>query len=66
MLKLLTISLTELETLETFVPNYVSITRAILKVLDQTQMGIFPISGFLVNPVRKKIVLTLEPVMTLT
>ena len=36
--------------LETFVPNLVSIILPSLQILGKTQTGVFPISGFLVNP----------------
>ena len=42
--------------LETFVPNLVSPTCHSLLILGKTQTGVFPISGFLVNPLQKKIV----------
>ena len=40
--------------LETFMPNLVSLTRPSLQILGITQTGVFPISGFLVNPLLKK------------
>ena len=52
--------------LETFVPNLVSLTRLSLQILGKTHTGVFPISGFLVNPLYKKLVITTEPVMILT
>ena len=36
--------------LETFVPNLVSLTLPRLRILGKTQTEIFPISGFQVNP----------------
>ena len=36
--------------LETFVPNLLSLTFPSLQILGKTQAGVFPISGFLVNP----------------
>ena len=35
---------------ETFMPNFVSITRPSLQILGKTQTLVFPISEFLVNP----------------
>ena len=49
--------------LDTFLPNLVSLPRPSLQILGKTQMGVFPISGFLVNPLQTKIVITPEPVM---
>ena len=45
-------------------PNFVSITWPILQILVKTQIGLFLISGILVNPL--KIVIFPEPVMLLT
>ena len=36
--------------LEMFVQNLVFFTRPSLQILGKTQTGVFPISGFLVNP----------------
>ena len=36
--------------LETSVPNLVSLTRPSLQVLGKTQTAVFPIPGFLLNP----------------
>ena len=36
--------------LETFLPNLVFLIHPSLQILGQTQTGVFPISGFLVNP----------------
>ena len=36
--------------LETFVPNFVSLTNPSLQILGKAQMGVFPIYEFLVNP----------------
>ena len=36
--------------LETLVPNLMSLTRPSLQILGKTQTGVFLISGFLVNP----------------
>ena len=36
--------------LEKFVPNSVFLTRPSLQILGKTQTGVFPIFGFLVNP----------------
>ena len=52
--------------LEMFVPNVVFFTSSSLQVLGKTQTWVFPISGFLVNPSKKEIVITPEPVMILT
>ena len=41
-------------------PNLVSLTRTSLQILGKTQTGVLPISGFLVNPLRKKTVITIE------
>ena len=41
--------------LETFVPNLVFLTRPSLQILGKTQTGVFSISGFLVNPYKKKL-----------
>ena len=51
---------------ETFVSNFVSLTCPSLEILGKTQIGVFPISRFLVNPLWKKTVITPEPVMILT
>ena len=37
-----------------------------LRIWEKTQAKLFPISKFLVNPLQKEIVITPEPVMTLT
>ena len=47
-------------------PNLVSITRPSLQILGKTQTWVFLISGFLVSPLQKKIVIIPEPVMILT
>ena len=47
----------------TFVPNVVSLTCSILQILVKSHMGVFLISGFLVNLLLKKIIITPEPVM---
>ena len=39
-------------------PILVSLTRPILQIFGKTQTGVFSISGFLVNPLSKKIILT--------
>ena len=52
--------------LETFEPNLVSLTRPTFQILGKTQMGVFQIYGFLVNPLKKKILMTPESVMILT
>ena len=52
--------------LETFVPNFLFLTRSSFQILEKTQMGLFPIFGFLVNPLQKEIGITPEPVMILT
>ena len=44
----------------------VSLTHPSLQISGKTQTGVFPISGFLVNPLEKKIVITPELVMILT
>ena len=51
--------------LETFVPNLVFFTQPSLQILGKAQMGVFTISGFMVNPLKKEIVITTEPVMIL-
>ena len=48
-----------------FVPNLVFLTHPSLQILGKTQTGVFQISGFLVNPLRKKIAITPEPVNVL-
>ena len=48
------------------VPNLVSLTLSSLQILGKTQAGVFPISGFLVNPLLKKIDITPELLMILT
>ena len=40
--------------LEAFVRNLVSLIRLRLQILGKTQTGVFPISGFLVNPLLKE------------
>ena len=52
--------------LEKFVPNLVSLTRPSLQILNNTQTGILPISGFLDNPLKTKLVTTPEQAMILT
>ena len=47
-------------------PNLVSTTRPSLQILGKTQTVVFPISGFLGNPLSKKIVIIPEPVKILT
>ena len=47
-------------------PSLVSLTGSSLQILGKTGTGVFPISGFLVNHLYKKIVITPEPVMILT
>ena len=44
----------------------VSLNFPSLQILGKTHARIFPISRFLVNPLKKKIVISPEPVMTLT
>ena len=44
--------------LETFMANLISMTNPSLQILDKTQTGVFSISGFLVKPPVKKIVIT--------
>ena len=51
--------------LETFVPNFISLTWLNLQILGKTQTGVFPISVFLVNPLSTKFVIIPEPVMTM-
>ena len=51
--------------LERFAPTLVSLTRPSLQILGKTQTELFPISGFLVNSLWKKIALIPEPVMIL-
>ena len=46
--------------------NLVYLTRPSLQILNKTQTGVFPISGFLVNPLQREIVINPEPVMILT
>ena len=46
-------------------PNLVSLTLHSLQILGKTQMNVFPIYGFLVNPLETKIAIVLEPVMIL-
>ena len=41
--------------LETSVPNLVSLTHPSLQILGKTQTGVFPISRFLLNPLQKKL-----------
>ena len=52
--------------LKTFVPHLVSLTRSSLQVLNKTQTRVFPISGFLINALETKIVVTPELIMILT
>ena len=52
--------------LQTFVPSLVSLPHPSLQTLGKTQTWFFPISGFLVNPLRIKIVITPEPETILT
>ena len=47
-------------------PNLAFLTCPSLQILGKTHMGLFLISGFPVNPLAKKIVLTQEQVMILT
>ena len=49
-----------------FLRNFVSLNRPTLQILGKTQTGVFPISGFLVNHLYKKIVRTPAPVTILT
>ena len=51
--------------LETWVPKLASLTRLSLPILGKTETGAFPISGFLVNPLLKKIFITPKPMMIL-
>ena len=44
----------------------VSLTHLSVQILGKAQVGVFPISGFLFNPLERKIVITLKPVMILT
>ena len=44
----------------------VFLTRRSFQILDETSTIVSPISGFLVNPLWKEIVITPEPVMILT
>ena len=46
--------------------NTISLTSPSLQILGKTQTSMFLISGFLVNPLERKIVMTLKPVMILT
>ena len=50
---------------ETFLINFASLTTPCVQILDKTQMEKFLISGFLVDLLLKKIVITPEPVMRL-
>ena len=50
---------------ETFLINFASLTTPCVQILDKTQMEKFLISGFLVDLLLKKIVITPEPVMIL-
>ena len=52
--------------LERLRSNLVFLTRSSFQILGKTQMEVFPFSGFLVNPLQKKIVRTPELVMILT
>ena len=38
----------------TLMPNLVSLTRPSLQILDKTQMGVFPVSGFLLKSLINK------------
>ena len=51
--------------LDTFVPNVVFLTFSSLQILGKTQTRIYPVSEFLVNPVKTKIVINLEAVVIL-
>ena len=46
--------------------NLVFLIRPSLQILVINQMEVFPISGFLINSLQTKIVITPEPVMILT
>ena len=46
--------------------NLTFLTRPNLKILGKTQTRVSQFSGFLVNPLQTKIIITLEPVMILT
>ena len=52
--------------LEMFVTNVAFFTFPSLQILGKTQTWVFPIFGFLVNPLKKEIVMSPEPVMILT
>ena len=52
--------------LDTFVPNVVFLTFSSLEILGKTQTRIYPVSVFLVNPVKTKTVINLEAVVILT
>ena len=45
-------------------PGLVFLTRLSLQILGKTKTGVFPVSGFLVKPLEKEIVITPEPVTT--
>ena len=51
--------------LEILKPNVVSLALPCLLILGKTQTEVFLISGFLLNPLFKKVVITPEPVMIL-
>ena len=51
--------------LETFLSILMSLTGPSLKILPKTQGRVFPISGFALNPLQTKIVITPELVMIL-
>ena len=52
--------------LNIFVGKLVPLTCLSLQILDKTQTGVFPIFKFLVNLLKRKIVITLKPDLVLT
>ena len=51
--------------MEKLVQNVISLTPPSLQILDKTQMVVFPVFGFLVNLLLKKVVITPQSVMIL-
>ena len=52
--------------LNIFVGKLVPLTCLSLQILDKTQTGVFPIFKFMVNLLKRKIVITLKPDLVLT